>query len=225
VRRALALTASLGLAGPASLPASAAPPVAASAASSAVPRSAAAQRKRCGHRYRHHPPRQCRGRGGPSPKPPNGKPRPTPSPTPSAPTGNGGSGGGGSGGGPATPTAPGGGTSPGGGGGGTAPGGGGGGTAPAPLPSRLGVDETEYSVTPSYDPVAAGDLEFNVTNFGMDDHNLAIQDSGGRLVKVVDVPASQSRSFSVNLGAGTYKLFCSLYDHEQLGMRAKLSVR
>jgi len=59
----------------------------------------------------------------------------------------------------------------------------------------------------------------------MDDHNLAIRRPSGALVEVVPVPAGQSRSFSVNLPAGTYTLFCSLYDHEQLGMRTTLRVQ
>lgn len=182
--------------------------IAASPASS--PAASAAKKKRCGHRYRHRPPRTCPGRRAPRPTPPKAKPKPKPT----APGGTGG-GGGTTTPTPSTPGAPGGGASP--GAGGAPPSG--------TLPRRLGVDETEYSLTPSYDPVAAGDLEFNVTNFGMDDHNLAIRSPGGRLVEVVDVPAGQSRSFSVNLPAGAYTLFCSLYDHEQLGMRATLRVQ
>ncbi len=68
-------------------------------------------------------------------------------------------------------------------------------------------------------------VEFNVTNFGMDDHNLAIRSPGAQLVAVVDLPPGESRTFSVNLSAGTYTLLCSLYDHEQLGMRSSLRVQ
>ena len=199
------LATGLALAAPASLGAPPAPPSAASAV----------KKKRCGHRYRHRPAQTCPSRRGPRPAPPKAKPKPKPSPTAPSGTKGGGSGGGGAATpAPITPSAPGGNASP-----------DVSGSPPAAaLPRRLGVDETEYSVTPSYNRVAAGELEFNVTNFGMDDHNLAIRSPGGRLAEVVEVSPGQSRSFSVNLPAGTYTLLCSLYDHEQLGMRATLRV-
>jgi uncharacterized cupredoxin-like copper-binding protein len=72
--------------------------------------------------------------------------------------------------------------------------------------------------------VGAGDVEFNVTNFGQDDHDLSIRGPSGQ-VKSVAVPAGQLRTFSVNLPAGSYTLYCSIADHEQKGMLAPLSVQ
>jgi plastocyanin len=96
---------------------------------------------------------------------------------------------------------------------------------PAPLPHRLGVDEKEYSVFPSRNPVAAGSVELNVSNFGMDAHDLSIRAPDGGIVSSTLVESKSSQVVTVTLPAGTYTLFCSLYDHESLGMTASLEVR
>jgi plastocyanin len=100
--------------------------------------------------------------------------------------------------------------------------------APPPLPSRTGVDEQEYSVYPSHNPVAAGNVEFDVQNLGMDDHDLTITDAAGtRVYGQVYVPAGQTGQVIATLPAGTYRLFCSLYNgaHDKAGMHASLVVK
>jgi plastocyanin len=113
-------------------------------------------------------------------------------------------------------------------------------TTPPPLPSRLEVDENDlgqlpqpYSLTPSHNPVAAGKVEFNVYNFGMDDHTFAIKDSAGHQVgSTVKVPAGQAQRdviVGATLGPGTYTLYCTLKagqpdSHFTLGMHATLTV-
>jgi plastocyanin len=96
---------------------------------------------------------------------------------------------------------------------------------PAPLPSRLGVDEREYSVYPTHDPVANGSVEFNVTNFGQDDHDLTIARDGATVAQLAVVHPGETQTLVANLGPGTYKLYCSLYDHDALGMHATLVVQ
>jgi uncharacterized cupredoxin-like copper-binding protein len=93
------------------------------------------------------------------------------------------------------------------------------------LPRRLGVDENEYSVYPSYDPVGSGRVEFHVTNFGMDAHDFSIRDTAGSVLSSTPLGPGEKALVTVRLAPGQYTLFCSLSDHEALGMRARLTVR
>jgi plastocyanin len=105
------------------------------------------------------------------------------------------------------------------------PGSGTGSPAP-PLPRRLAVDENEYTVVPSHNPVGAGTIEFNVNNFGQDDHDLTITDGTSQFGQVF-VAAGTSASLTATLPPGTYKLYCSLLNglHDGYGMHANLSVQ
>ncbi|MDX6668410.1 MAG: hypothetical protein QOK04_1790 [Solirubrobacteraceae bacterium] len=95
-----------------------------------------------------------------------------------------------------------------------------------PLPRRLAVDENEYTVLPSRNPVGAGDVEFNVNNFGQDDHDLTITNGTSQLGQVF-VAAGTSARLTATLPAGTYKLYCSLLNglHDGYGMHANLTVQ
>jgi plastocyanin len=94
-----------------------------------------------------------------------------------------------------------------------------------PLPRRLGVDENEYSVYPTHNPVGAGSVEFDVTNFGMDAHDFSIRTSKGAVLSSTPLASRASAVVAVRLRPGRYTLFCSLLDHEARGMRATLVVR
>lgn len=96
---------------------------------------------------------------------------------------------------------------------------------PAPLPRRLGVDEKEYSVYPSHNPVRSGRVEFHVTNFGMDAHDFSIRNTAGSVLSSTPLAPGGKALITVKLTPGKYTLFCSLADHEALGMRARLTVR
>jgi uncharacterized cupredoxin-like copper-binding protein len=94
---------------------------------------------------------------------------------------------------------------------------------PAPLPSRTRVvlNDDPYKVQSAYLTMQAGPLEFNVVNVGMDDHNLSIK---GR-ADTEFVPAGGEGRLEVTLPAGTYRLYCSLPGHEQLGMWTTVVVK
>jgi plastocyanin len=180
------------------------------------------KRKRCHVRKRgHRRMRVCRHK--PKPKRPSGGTAPGTGPVIPAAPGEPGGGAGGSGG-----SAPAGSGGSGGDGAGTpdagGPGTGGGGGGPPLLPSRVGVDEREYSVVPSYTTVAAGDLEFDPVNHGEDAHDFSIRNSGGQITSV-PLASGESTVVNVNLPAGTYTLYCSLPGHEGLGMKATLTVQ
>ena len=150
--------------------------------------------------HRHHHRRRCPGRHKPKPKPKPKPPKPTPTTTAGTTT--------------TTPTS-------------TAPSG--------PLASRLEVDENDqgqapqpYSLYPSHNPVAAGQVQFNVYNFGEDPHTFAIVDSGGHQLAFAHVPANQPGTavpISASLAPGTYTLECTLPGHVGLGMVATLTVK
>jgi hypothetical protein len=96
---------------------------------------------------------------------------------------------------------------------------------PTPLPSRTSVDLTEWRVTPAYLELRAGEVEFNAANLGEDDHDFSVRDAAAAHLVTVPLGVGQSEAVRLTLGAGVYTLFCSLPTHEQLGMRADLTVR
>jgi hypothetical protein len=98
--------------------------------------------------------------------------------------------------------------------------------APTPLPSRTGVDLNEYTVRAAHRTLAAGPIDFNATNFGMDDHNLTIDSPSGVVLGAVDTPADGGTgTLHVTLSPGRYKLYCSLFDHELAGMKTTVTVK
>jgi uncharacterized cupredoxin-like copper-binding protein len=100
---------------------------------------------------------------------------------------------------------------------------------PPPLPTRLAVDEQEWSLVPTHDPVAAGPVQFNVTNYGMDQHDMAIVDQSGQIVaQTALIDPQGSATLTANLQPGTYTLECTLFgnhEHYNLGMHATLTVQ
>jgi Copper binding proteins, plastocyanin/azurin family len=96
---------------------------------------------------------------------------------------------------------------------------------PAPLPSRTAVDLTEWRVTPSYLELRAGEVEFNAANLGEDDHDFSVRDAAAARLATVDLGPGQSDTVRLALAAGVYTLYCSLPTHEEMGMRADVTVR
>jgi plastocyanin len=105
-------------------------------------------------------------------------------------------------------------------------------TTPAPAPSatpapslpsrtRVVLQDDPYTLQSSYITMKSGPIEFNVLNAGMDDHNLTIRGSGA----TVFAPAGEEAQLVATLQPGTYRLYCSLLNHEQLGMWTTLTVK
>jgi FtsP/CotA-like multicopper oxidase with cupredoxin domain len=88
----------------------------------------------------------------------------------------------------------------------------------------VAVDENEYSIGLSRTEVGAGAVTFNIYNRGMDDHDLALRDAGG-VLRRIDVPSREMRTLVATLAPGTTRLYCSLFDHEELGMVTTIEVR
>lgn len=108
---------------------------------------------------------------------------------------------------------------------------------PAPVPvdspgsveeatNRLGVKSSEYYFVLSRPKVRAGELTVELNNQGQDAHNLNLQLLGEE-GEVDSIPETQSLQRSVahfDLEPGTYRLWCSLPEHEEKGMHTTLIV-
>jgi plastocyanin len=91
-------------------------------------------------------------------------------------------------------------------------------------PARTGVDLDEWAVRSSYRTLAAGRVDFNVTNVGEDDHNLVVR-SGAQDLGHLDLSPGADGTLTLTLPGGTYVLYCSLTGHEAAGMRTEVTVK
>lgn len=100
--------------------------------------------------------------------------------------------------------------------------------APAPSGSvgRMQVVANEYRFTLSRTKIEKGQTMIELANFGMDPHDLQIQDQkGGRTYTTGVVAPGTRRTVTVKLAAGRYRLWCSLLDHQTLGMSTVVTVK
>ena len=98
--------------------------------------------------------------------------------------------------------------------------------APAtPLPSgAIAVEAKEYAFTPSVVTVPAGPVTFAVTNKGSENHEFEVVAGEAPVGKLDAFGRGTTEALTVTLAAGEYTLICRLNGHDQLGMKATLSV-
>ena len=97
---------------------------------------------------------------------------------------------------------------------------------PHAAPGRLGVSATEFHLTLSRGSVKAGRMIIQLQNAGQDVHDLRLRRIGGKRTYSLPVTTPGGRStLTPRLLPGRYRLWCSLANHAQLGMRAVLRVR
>jgi len=99
-------------------------------------------------------------------------------------------------------------------------------TVTAPANAKLRVVADEYSFDPSTIVLSgAGTLTLTLRNQGSLAHNLKLfrgdEESGG----TPTLPAGGSESTRLNIEHGSYKMVCTVGDHEELGMTGTLRVR
>jgi uncharacterized cupredoxin-like copper-binding protein len=89
----------------------------------------------------------------------------------------------------------------------------------------LTVSESEFKITPKTDSVAAtGSVAITVHNTGKVIHSLAVQTPSG-IVKTSPIQPGATASLTVSLTkTGSYRLYCPIDHHAQLGMVARLTV-
>jgi len=90
--------------------------------------------------------------------------------------------------------------------------------------ARVVVVEKEYSITVTPKTLKAGLTLFVVENRGKLVHALDISGPGLPTVKVAKIAPGKSRSVTVRLGGGTFKLWCPIPGHAALGMVRTLPV-
>jgi hypothetical protein len=98
-----------------------------------------------------------------------------------------------------------------------------------PLACRLEVDEAEWSLVASHNPVAAGNVQFNISNYGQDQHDMAIVDANGNIIAQTGlIDPQRTAALTADLPPGTYTLECTLFGHHEhynLCMHATLTVQ
>ena len=100
------------------------------------------------------------------------------------------------------------------------------GSASASTPGRLGVRATEFHLTLSRASVKTGRVLVQLQNAGEDVHDLRLRRIGGtRTYKFPLTSPEHNVTLSLRFLPGRYRLWCSVANHAQLGMRAVLRVR
>jgi hypothetical protein len=106
------------------------------------------------------------------------------------------------------------------------------GPEPEPLPRRVSVkaedDKAEaFSFTLSRLFVISGEITIELNNQGQDPHNLNIRPEGSEdpPLEVGEAGPGEHRVARVTLAPGTYRLWCSLPQHEEWGMNVGLEVK
>jgi hypothetical protein len=95
-----------------------------------------------------------------------------------------------------------------------------------PAPARVGVSATEFHLVLSRTSVRAGRVVIELDNNGEDVHDLRLRRIGGTRTYAFPLTKPGRRSLmTLRLLPGRYRLWCSIADHAQLGMRTVLRVR
>jgi uncharacterized cupredoxin-like copper-binding protein len=99
------------------------------------------------------------------------------------------------------------------------------GAQPTAAGKTVNVSEKEYSIAlAGGNKLTAGRYTFAVDNTGKIQHDLTIEGDGIKETKTPLIDAGQSKNLEVDLKPGTYTFYCSVPGHEQLGMKAKVTV-
>ena len=95
-----------------------------------------------------------------------------------------------------------------------------------PTIGRLSVKASEFKFVLSRPSLAAGEAIVELDNQGEDPHNLNLQlaDGQGPEFHLAEVGSLKRTTGRFTLTDGTYRLWCSIPGHEELGMKATLTV-
>jgi plastocyanin len=99
-------------------------------------------------------------------------------------------------------------------------------TVTAPANAKLRVVADEYSFDPSTIVLTgAGTLTLTLRNEGSLAHNLKLFRGDEEIGATPTLPAGRSASTRLNLEHDSYRMVCTVGDHEELGMTGTLRVR
>ena len=96
-------------------------------------------------------------------------------------------------------------------------------TAPPP-PKSVPVTESEFKIDLPKTTLTAGTYTFDLSNKGHIGHDLVFDGPGVDKKKTPVIGPGKTAKLTVDLKSGTYKVYCSVPGHEQLGMKLELKV-
>ena len=99
-------------------------------------------------------------------------------------------------------------------------------TVTAPASGAVRVVAKEYSFDPATIAMRGpGTLRVRLVNEGSLAHNLKVLRGDEEVAGTPTLPGGRTESARLNLEHGTYRIICSVGDHEELGMTGTLRVR
>jgi plastocyanin len=91
---------------------------------------------------------------------------------------------------------------------------------------RVEIELDDFLIRPQNVRAERGRLTFVVRNRGRLGHNLRVRGRDGREpIEVTTLLPGEQASRTATLAPGTYKMLCTVANHEQLGMTGRLVVR
>jgi len=88
------------------------------------------------------------------------------------------------------------------------------------------ITMTDFEFDPSDPTVKPGEVTFDVTNDGETLHNMEVEGPSGEAELPEDLQPGDRDELSVDLSeAGTYRFYCPVGNHEDLGMVGEVTVR
>ena len=90
---------------------------------------------------------------------------------------------------------------------------------------KVAVYAREYRLDPGRIETAAGPLTIAIRNRGIDAHRLAIGRGRFALARTATLLPGQGATLKVRLPPGRYRLFCSLGNHDTLGLYGSVVAR
>lgn len=85
-------------------------------------------------------------------------------------------------------------------------------------PAQIAYDTTELTSKP-------GKVTIDFDNPAPLEHDVAIEDEGGKEIAATEVITESEASLEADLGAGTYTFFCTVPGHREAGMEGTLTVK
>jgi plastocyanin len=90
---------------------------------------------------------------------------------------------------------------------------------------RVSVGLDDFRFEPQTIRARAGKITFTLRNRGRLAHTFRLRIEGRPVVEVPSLLPGEGTVHTANLKPGTYRIFCALANHEELGMYGTLTVR
>ena len=98
-------------------------------------------------------------------------------------------------------------------------------TSPVSPAQEYKVSLIEWGINPSDLEVSGGSVRFFVSNDGQFPHDLTIVQDGNEPKTIVFKKDDGPQTLDLQLAPGSYKMYCSVGDHEERGMVGQVIVK